>query len=71
MVVFDVERLAKVPTSNFKCENGAKTMHVKGEPMQAVSNTAYLLSSKYINQRVCYPQQCFTKRLLNIETLFQ
>ena len=71
MVVFDVERLANVPTSSFKCENRARTMHVKGEPMQAVSNLAYLQGSKYINHRVFYPQECFTKRLLNIETLFQ
>ena len=55
MVVFDVERLAKVPTSSFKCENEAKIMHEEREAMQAVSNLAYLLSSNYVNHRGCYP----------------
>ena len=40
MVVFDVERLAKVLTSSFKCENGAKPMHVKAEPMLEYSTFA-------------------------------
>ena len=71
MVSFDVERLAKVPTSNFNYENEAEIMHVEREPMQAIWDLACLLSSKYINHGAFSQQECCTKRLLSIESLFQ